>query len=139
MKPEIQFIEHTADIRLKIRAETLKELFHSALSGMNDVLKTRFCRKRLPFTSTRNIHIKSPDTTTLLIDFLSEVLTLSHMNKVVYCRLNIITLQPLEISGVLEGCDVDCFDEDIKAVTYHEAEVGLNSEKNWETMILFDI
>lgn len=139
MNAENQFIDHTADIRLKINADSPDELFQSALSGMNEILKPGFCRKRLALTTSRSVHIKSQDTTTLLIDFLSEALTLSLLNKVIYCKLRIIKLLRDEITCLLEGCNVDILEEDIKAVTYHEADVRKNDKNEWETTIVFDI
>ena len=37
------------------------------------------------------------------------------------------------------GFDIEEFDDDIKAVTYHEAEVRKNGKGNLETYMIFDI
>ncbi len=40
---------------------------------------------------------------------------------------------------ILRGFAVSSLDEDIKAVTYHEAEVKETEDRKWETMIVLDI
>jgi SHS2 domain-containing protein len=39
---------------------------------------------------------------------------------------------------VIRGCPVDHFNDDIKAVTYHGAEV-VNDAGKWRTPVIFDI
>ena len=39
----------------------------------------------------------------------------------------------------LSGTRINNFDEEIKAVTYHEANVIKNKKGLWETCIIFDI
>ena len=74
---KIQFLPHTADIRMKIGASTLQELFIAGTRGMNTILKEGFCDQNDQFEKKASIEIQSSDYTCLLIDFLSEVLSLS--------------------------------------------------------------
>lgn len=135
-----QFLPHTADVRLKVTGETLEEIFGSAMLGMSFLQKKDYCKQeeRLFFSQER-IQIKATDRTSLLIDFLSEALTLSHINKVVYCEISFHKFIETELSATIKGNKVNSFDEDIKAVTYHEAEIKLNESGQLETMIIFDI
>ena len=90
-------------------------------------------------TSERKIIVEAPDTTALLIDFLSEVLALSQINKEIYGRMTFSHFSPTKVEATLGGVMAEKFDEDIKAVTYHEADVRQNEKGEWETMIVFDI
>jgi SHS2 domain-containing protein len=85
------------------------------------------------------LQLQSVDTTVLLVDFLSEVLTLSHEEKAVFCALEVQQLNETAIAAQIAGRPADGFAEDIKAVTYHEAEVRQNDAGKWETMLIFDI
>jgi SHS2 domain-containing protein len=40
---DIEYLPHTADIRMKIQGSSLEELFLNAIRGMNDILKQGFC------------------------------------------------------------------------------------------------
>lgn len=106
---------------------------------MNQVMKKGACNKNKSTPVKEVIHITSPDLTTLLVEFLGEVLTLSHNLKTVFCRLKVVSVHDQEIIGQIEGVKVVGFDEDIKAVTYHEADVQLNDQGTYETLIVFDI
>jgi len=132
-----EILKHTADVRLKVEGETLERLFSDALKGMMKILKTDIPAGR-PGVK-RQVSVNAPDKTALLVDFLNEILSLSQINKEIYPVIAFDELSETSLKGNLEGVGVDEFDEDIKAVTYHEAEVKMNNGGKWETMLVFDI
>lgn len=134
-----KLLSHTADVRLQVKASTLEELFSIALAGMNELIKKEACQDKNDFTIEKKITLSSVDTTALLIDFLSEVLSLSHKEGAVFCRVAFTELNNESLRAIIKGKQVDSFDEDVKAVTYHEAEVKKNKQGNWETVIVFDV
>ena len=131
-----QRIGHTADIRLKVWGKTLEELFSDAMQAMSNIIKEVEVESS---NIKRNITLKAGDATTLLISFLSEVLLLSHTNKEVYNKVIFVEFSETELKAKIEGVKVNQFDEDIKAVTFHEADVVKNKEEEWETNLVFDI
>jgi SHS2 domain-containing protein len=134
-----EFLPHGADIRLRVEAAAMPEVFQSALNGMNHLLKPGFCERNHPVSFEHNLSLASPDSTCLLIDFLSEVLSLSHIHHGVFCGLKIESVSENKIKATVSGSAVSGFDADIKAVTYHEANLHLNDQGQWETVIIFDI
>ena len=92
-----ELAEHTADIRLQLQADSLQDLFAVAVEGMAELIKPDSCKQqpsrrsselwRTQQTETISIETSAGDVTTLLIDFLSEVLTQIHIKKVVYCSV----------------------------------------------------
>lgn len=122
-----------------IEGETLQELFLAGLKGMNHILKEGICKDVNAFDSTANIRTISNDQTNLLVDFLSDALTHSYINKSLYCQMKVLHFSSFEISAELYGQSINEFDEEIKAVTYHEARIRKNSKNLWETIIIFDI
>lgn len=131
-------IPHTADVRLKVQAISLEDLFISALSGMNRILIRDYEKYLNKHSFMKEVSITSYDTTSLLIDFLSEVLTLSHIHKAIFHTIGHIEIQRNSLHALLLGTKVGTFTEDIKAVTYHEAEVNQQGDK-YKTTIVFDI
>lgn len=130
---------HTADVIMIVRAESLNKLFETAMRGTSNLLKNNFCNQSPQSSTEKRIVVHSVDIIALLIDFLSEVLLNSHINKTIYCSLNIVKLTDQEIEASISGTPVEYFDEDIKAVTYHEANVFKNKDNQWEATIIFDI
>jgi len=133
-------LPHIADVRMHVSAATQEDLFRSALLGMSEIQRKEVCAgQSADLILTEKVEVQSSDITTLLIDFLSEVLTLGHIRKAVFCKVEFISLTETELSAIIQGKSVEDYDEDIKAVTYHEADIIINSDQQLETIILFDI
>ncbi|MBI5913243.1 archease [Candidatus Azambacteria bacterium] len=132
-----QILSHTADVRLRAEGSTIEELFCAALEGMAEIQSARITNHELRIT--KNINMKSVDRTALLIDFLSEVLAQSQIEKAVFDTVAFVKLTNTELEAEISGERAEGFAEDIKAVTYHGAEIVQNSAGNYETTILFDI
>lgn len=130
---------HTADIRLEVRGDSLRELFLAALAGMNEIIQPGFCQSATDFPLAEEISETSPDITALLIDFLSEINTLSHVHNALFCICDFGELNETSLAATLRGVALDGFAEDIKAVTYHEAEVVRDEQGVYSSMIVFDI
>lgn len=131
------FLDHTTDIRLKLEASTLEELFLAALEGMSSVIK----HEVLPTDEevSESITLTSSDPTSLLIDFLSSVLTQSHVQQAVFTSIDEFAVEDNTLSVTIHGYPVSSFDEDIKAVTYHEAYVEKTLQGLYEAQVIFDI
>jgi SHS2 domain-containing protein len=133
-------LPHIADIRLQVIGRDPEALFRSAMEGMAYIQRHDFCgRPSQTFTHTEKVELHSGDMTSLLIDFLSEVLTLSHIHRAIFCTVTFNHLTSNNLIALVHGEKTDKSDEDIKAVTYHEAEINENLNHELETMIIFDI
>lgn len=131
------FVEHTADTKLNLEASTLMELFQVALLALAELIHAKAINEK-PATS-QEITISSTDTTSLLIDFLAEVLALSHMRTTVFTEVKFHSLTSTMLTAKIYGVPVDRFEKDVKAVTYHEAEVKTTKSGTFETSVIFDI
>jgi SHS2 domain-containing protein len=137
--PQYQFLPHTADVRMQVQARTLPELFQAALAGMNHLLKNSAPLPNTTAPLSKKISLHSPDPTTLLIDFLSEILTLSQLHNALFNQVIFARCQENALTAELTGRPVATFDKDLKAVSYQEADVKKNAQGLWETVVVFDI
>ena len=136
----IKFLPHTADMRMELEAKSLQELYVLAVKGMGEVLRKNFCKQTTTFNKKAIIETSASDNTNLLIDFLSDVLSISYVEKTIFCMVNILSFSKYNIKAEIMGSDIELFDEEIKAVTYHEANVHQdNQDRLWKTYIIFDI
>lgn len=131
-----EILEHKADLKIRAFGKDKKELFSNILLVMAESQKPEIKGKQ---KNKRQIKIKSLDLAVLLVDFLSEVLYLSQVNKEIYFDINFKKFSNTEIEGELIGQKVARFGEDIKAVTYHSLDIHQKKDKTWEATILFDI
>jgi len=133
---KFEILEHRADLKIRAFGETKEELFLNMLLGMAESQRPEIKGEE---KIKRPIQIKSLDLLALLVDFLSETLYLSQVNKEVYFNLNFKKFSDNEIKGELIGQKVKRFGEDIKAVTHHNLKIKQTREGIWEGIVLFDI
>jgi SHS2 domain-containing protein len=131
--------DHVADVRARAIGDTLEELFRASLEAMTEISRKNGAGGKSPDQVRESLELTAPDTTVLLIDFLSEALTRGHLDQALYYDVEFDTLSENHLRATLQGARVDHLDKDIKAVTYHEAEVHRNTEGRFETTIVFDI
>lgn len=132
-----EILPHTADMRIKVWGHTLEELFENALRAAAFYLKPDASSKS---KIKRTLKINSVDINSLLVDFLSEAITLSDINNAVFGEVKFEKLGENFLEGELHGVKVDGFDKDIKAVSYHEVDIKKNPETGmYETVLVFDV
>jgi SHS2 domain-containing protein len=129
------FHEHTADVRMDVESKSFPGLLHQALLGLFDLLRPRARARRVQ----RRIEVRAKDATSLFIDFLSDVLSLAQANGEAYSSVRFTMLRPTLLRATLFGRKIASFDEDIKGVTYHEADVTGSARGIWHGHVVFDI
>lgn len=143
-----EVLEHTADLRLKVFGSSPKELFGNALYAMGYTQKPEIADQstvgRIIGTIrgrriSEDIIIESMDYNTLLVDFLSEVLSRSDALNAVFFDVKFNEFSELKIEGKIYGIKVDDFSQDIKAVTYHEVDIKETEPGKWESLLVLDI
>lgn len=133
-----QEIDHTADKGFKVEASTIQDLFETSVKGLAHMFRDLVKQSETAHKSYI-IDVEAEDQTGLLVDFLSEILTLSHIHRMIFLKAEIDRLEETNIRAEIYGQKVDHFDEDIKAVTYHKANIQKNENGNYETIIVCDI
>lgn len=134
--PAYEFMPHTADMRIQARGKTLEELFRNSLLGMAEYMKRGAAAMKA--TVSWPIEAAAPEATSLLVDFLSRALAMADANQEVYPRVTLDEFSETHLKGTILGAAVEQFDKDIKAVTYHEAQIKKTAE-GYEVTIIYDI
>jgi SHS2 domain-containing protein len=129
---------HTGDIRLFVKATSLEELFKAGMMGLFNEICGEFYPDSLSNEFSEIIEISSIDRTTLLIDFLSDLLALSQIHQVIFFDLNFLHIEDYNLKAEVIGMGIEQISEEIKAVTYHEANIVETGEM-WSTFLVFDI
>jgi len=138
---KFKILSHTADSRLKIYGKNEEELFSNALLGLAAVIKKDAEKlvKRKPAGGYERIVIEGHNQEELLISFLNEVLAQTNINKKIYTWVKFLRLSPFVLEGHIFGTPVEDFDEDVKAVTYHEVQIKQNKRGIFEVTLTLDI
>jgi SHS2 domain-containing protein len=134
-----EIISHTADVRIKAYGINIKSLFEEALKGLIFVLQPNNVLSDKNKKIFIDISVNSYDKTALLIDFLSEALTQMYIKNVLIRRVEFLEITNNTLKGKLTAYYIDKFAVDIKAVTYHEAEIIFNKLNEYECTVVLDI
>lgn len=132
-----RLLPHMADCKIQIWGKTLKQLFEAGLEGMNSVMSPLF--DTLSQGVVAQVTCEGKDRTDLLIDFLSQVLTLEHIQKAAFTEILHFFVTDFSLEASLFGRTTSAFGKEIKAVTYHEAEVVADQNGQLSTVLVFDI
>lgn len=106
----VTYLSHTADVRMMIESKSLKGLFVDGVKGMGYILKESFCESPKKIDKKIIVQLQASDQTNLLIDFLSDVLSISYIEKMVCCHIEIVEFSKNYIKAELSGSIVDKFD-----------------------------
>ncbi|HEX6098093.1 MAG TPA: archease [Thermoanaerobaculia bacterium] len=129
--------QHIADVRLLVSAPSVEDLFRDAVRGMYAVMRGEPAPDARPVQRTITVE-DSADRTALLVDFLNEVLHRTHVARELFDGVSFARFEEVSLQATLTGVAPAAFDEDVKAVTYHEADV-VERENVWHTTLVFDI
>ena len=91
-------LEHTADVRLRVKASTLEGLFSEAARAMMVVMYG----SAEPGPMRRKIEVRAPDLESLMHAFLSEILYVSEVEEMVVSGAEVI-LSEGRVKGDLAG------------------------------------
>jgi len=134
---KFEILEHKADLMIRAFGKKKEELFLNMLLAMGESMRSE--AERAEEKIKREIKVKALDLNSLLVDFLSEVLYLTQVNKEIYNDIKFKKFTDIEIEAELSGQKVERFGEDIKAVTYHNLDIHQRKDGIWEATVLFDI
>ncbi|NLZ30380.1 MAG: archease [Methanomicrobiales archaeon] len=130
-------LDHTADVLMRIRGATLRELFSDAGRAMFHVMYGP-CEDR---GIVRQIALEAEDLESLLIDYLSELLFIADAESLVFCSFD-VDLQGNQLSVTLRGEPFDLARHTggalIKGISYFGLEI-VKEKDVYMVDIIFDI
>ena len=140
-----EFLDHTADVAVRVRSRDAEELFCDAASAVVAILLDLKSSEALVARSSIPLRLEAEDPEALLVDFLNELIFLFDTTGFVARDLKVTSVHlqsPAHLHGHLEG---ETFDParhqaktEIKAATFHGLELRQGS--GWlEVEIIFDL
>ena len=133
-----EFIDHTADVGIRVEAPTLEDLFETAGLAFTEVVTSA---ESLDCSVERRFKLEEDNIETLLVSWLQELLYLLDTEELVFARFQ-VKLHDCSLEATAWG---EVFDPDrhmikteIKAVTYHQLEVA-ESDQGWQAQVILDI
>ena len=136
---EYEFLDHTADVCVRVFGASFSELLKNAAHALMDLIVDRQSVRsalEVPF------EIQGDTKEELLIKMLGEILYLNQADKLVFKDIEITNVAGSRVSGMLYGEAFDALrhepELDIKAATYHNLNIERVNDK-LKADIVFDI
>ncbi len=134
-----KLIDHTADFGLHVFGSDPKELFANAAYAMFDVMAEVGSRA---VRDEKNIWITGDDWSDLMVNWLRELLYFWSGRELLVEKVDILFLAEHELLAKVQFVTYDpeqhLIKTEIKAVTYHQIQVG-SGPSGWEAKIIFDV
>jgi len=134
-----EFIDHTADVGVRVWGTTLRELFSNAAYAMFSIIANLGSVEEV---SSRSIEVKSRNYEELLVEWLRELLYISTVKEQLFKRFEIEELADTRLKSTCWGEPIDLsrheLHTEVKTVTYHQLSIK-RSLQGWEAQIVFDI
>jgi SHS2 domain-containing protein len=131
--------DHTADLGLAITGTSEEVLFANAAFAVFDIITDL---GRVEPRETRRVLVEGDGAEDLLINFLREILYLYNGERWLLKEIRVLKIDEKALEAEARG---EPFDEhkheickEIKAVTYHQAEVRRTSD-GWAARVIFDV
>jgi len=139
MARHCETFEHTADIGLAGRGDTLGELFEALAEGLADLICPR---EQVAQRQTRSLHVRAEDVEALCVDFLVAVMSVLQVDRFVVSGVRVTEASPGSVAAELRG---EAYDParhewagEVKAVTYHQLRVAREGGA-WVGRVIVDV
>lgn len=134
-----ELIDHTADVRIKVSGCNMKELLTNFSLAMMDIICDL---KTIEPKEEYNVRCDGGCSEELIVNWLSELLYLHEVNRMLFCEFKIKVNDGNNVTGICRGEKIDESRHDlltdIKAVTYSGLEVK-EEDGMLSCMVTFDI
>ncbi|MEK6825676.1 MAG: archease [Nanoarchaeota archaeon] len=135
LQPHFTFLEHTADIKIKITGSTLNEIFEHAVQAI-----AHYTNSGSPITSKKGkvIEVQGTDTQSLLANFIDELLYQIDAEHFVTAKASVL-LRGNNLKAEIFGDDTKNYHlTHIKAATYADMEIT-KKKSGWEAIVVLDV
>jgi len=135
---DIEELEHTADLSIRVRGRDLPALFVNAARGMFGLMADLEALEAVEPHIQQEIELEAYDRETLLVTWLSELLWLNEEHGAVLTRYVITTLTPTQLHATVWGTPAPEQWKNIKAVTFHDLDI-IETDDGYQVTLVFDV
>ncbi len=129
---KFEFLPHTADLKIRSFGKDEKETLKNAVFALNQFLEAELSDEEVE--TEIEVEEEKPY---LWLDFLSEILTQTYIQKAIFDDIKFLEFSETKIKAKIKGKKFNSIKKDIKAITYHQAEIKKN--KTYQFTFVCDI
>ena len=140
-----EYVDHTADVAVRLRSGSAAELFRDATEAMLSTLLDREQTPQLGSKTAVPVSLAAEDDEALLVDYLNELIFLFDTRRFLPADLEVAALSlkpPARLEGTLRGETYDPLKHtaktEIKAATFHGLRIR-ETDAGLEAQVVFDL
>jgi SHS2 domain-containing protein len=134
-----ELFEHTADLGLRVQADSLEKLFIEAAQGLLAMLVAN--PEAIHPVESRSISLTADEPSYLLFDWLNELLYAFETDRLLFSEFE-LHLNENALSAICRGEPMDQsrhqMDHEVKAITYHGLKLEHQADA-WHAEVIVDI
>ncbi|MEK6856169.1 MAG: archease [Nanoarchaeota archaeon] len=135
MNDKYEFLEHMADIKLKLNGNTLQDVFENVIFALAEYMSEG---KKIESLKGKVIDVSGKDTSSLLYNFVDEILYLVDAEHFIPSKGSVL-LRGNNLHAELYGDDTNKYTlKHIKAPTYAEMNIRKIKDK-WTAQMVLDV
>ena len=134
----LEFLDHTADVGIRVRAADRRELFARAAWALFAVIGDI---GRVRPAEEWTVRVEATDPDALMVRWLSELNYLHQTRHVLLCAFEVQELTDTALAARVRGEAIRAdheIDAEIKAVTFHGFELARDAG-GWRAQVIFDV
>jgi SHS2 domain-containing protein len=121
LKRKFEILSHPADVKFRIYGKNYEEILKNSLLALKSFWSPKLKKGKIE----KEIKISGFDLIDLFISFLSQILSLTYIEKAVFSKIKILefNLENNSLKAKITGYKFESLKKDIKAITYHQAKL----------------
>lgn len=135
-----EYLEHTADMGLRVNGTSLSELLKNAALGLFDTIAVL---DTVDETTAIEVHLTAESVEDLFVRWLDELIFQHEIQEIFFKRADIRQCSEKEVLARVYGEPTNFHKHavytEIKSVTYHQLQVVKQSENRWFAQVIFDL
>ncbi len=137
----IEVFDHTADVGLRVRGDSLDDLFRTAAEGLFDFVVAN--REAVQVDRVEALSLRSESTVDLFFAWLGELIFRSETGHLLYTRFDVRVAEDgmsleAEVGGEPIDRDRHVLDHEVKAATRHGLSLA-EEAGGWVAEVILDI
>ena len=137
---EFEIIPRGSEVQLRIRGTTLQEVFRNAVKGIALYLNPAAVEAgHIQVQETYPIKVEAVDINSLLVEFLSEVVSRSDIENMLFTDATLETLGENFLEGKLFGNESGDPGRMVQSVSYQDVDIKKNPESGmYEAAVILE-
>ncbi|WP_281542259.1 archease [Maribacter aestuarii] len=125
--------------QITVEGLSLQHLFKNSLRGLGHLLSPGACSSAKHYDCTMKIQVTAENSKDLLLNFLTEILALTHKHHTIFCTMYAEEITESKIVAQVYGTWFKNFDMKIKSIAKSKCYINRKEDFSYTGTIVFEL